>query len=71
MEKETRRSGALQASALDALIRAGKPTRIITNTGVQLHGIVILEHDDEVILFRDEGKVRMIYKHAVSTVDAV
>lgn len=54
-------------SYIDEVINARKDVCIITINGFQMRGRIVHDFADHVILLSD-GKKRMIYKHAISTI---
>ena len=48
--------------------RHRKPVLVITTNGFQMRGVITGFDRDVIALADDMGKLRMVYKHAISTV---
>ena len=57
----------LQDHLLNTLRREKQLTTVFLMNGFQLKGIV-KGFDTYVVLFESEGKINMVYKHAISTI---
>lgn len=53
---------------IDGLVEDKSSVTVYTVNGYQLKGIIIMNYDDSIVLFSG-GKNKLIYKHAISTVE--
>lgn len=55
---------------IDGVANSKSLVTVYTINGYQLKGIIIDEYEDSIVLFSG-GKNKLIYKHAISTIDPV
>ncbi len=61
----------IQDTFLNIIRKSGSPVNIFVTNGFMIKNAKILGYDNFAVLIESEGKTMLVYKHAISSIDAL